>query len=48
MLLQLCSEDDSEHGKANGNGQTHVQVEQNCAGEGYEPHQLDGSINTGS
>lgn len=46
VYLQLCSEDDSEHGKADGDSQTQVQVEQDGAYECYQPHQLDGSINT--
>lgn len=46
VSLQLCSEDNGEHGKADGDGQTQVQVEQDGAGERYQPHQLDGSINT--
>lgn len=41
-LLHLCSEDDSEHGEADRNGQTQVQVEQDSADERYQPHQLDG------
>lgn len=45
-LLQLCSEDDSEHRKANGDGQTQVQVEQDGADECHEPHQLHGETLT--
>lgn len=44
----MRSEDDGEHGKADGDGQTQVQVEQDGADERYQPHHLDGSINIGS
>lgn len=48
VSLQLCSEDNGEHGKADSDGQTQVQVEQDGAGERYQPHQLDGSKNSQS
>lgn len=43
MQLHLCSEDESQHGKDNGDSQTQVQVEQDGACECYQPHQLQGS-----
>lgn len=36
-------EDDGEHGEADGHGQTQVQVEQDGAEEGDQPHQLGSS-----
>lgn len=41
--LQLRPEDDSEHGEADGHGQTQIQVQQEGAEEGDQPHQLGGS-----
>lgn len=38
--LQLCFEDEGEHGKADGQRQTQVQVEQDSAYKGYQPHEL--------
>lgn len=43
-LLHLCSEDDSEHREANGDGQAEIQVEQDGADERYQPHQLDEDV----
>lgn len=40
VLLQLCFEDDCEYGKANGDSQTHVQVEQDGANKCDQPHKL--------
>lgn len=48
VRLQLCPEDDSEHGEGDGNGQTQVQVEQDGAEVCHQPHQLGGSTNTQS
>lgn len=48
LRLQLCSEDDSEHGEGDGNGQAQVQVEQDGAEVCHQPHQLGGSTNTQS
>lgn len=36
-------EDDGEHGEADGHSQTQIQVQQEGAEEGDQPHQLGGS-----
>lgn len=41
--LQLSPEDDCKHGEADGHGQTQVQVQEDGAEEGDQPHQLEGS-----
>lgn len=41
--LQLRPEDDGEHGEADRHGQTQIQVQQEGAEEGDQPHQLGGS-----
>lgn len=39
-LLQLCPEDDGEHGEADGGGKTQVRVQQHGEDEGDHPDHL--------
>lgn len=43
MFLQLCFEDDCEHGKADGDSQTQVQIEEDGAYECDQPNKLRGN-----
>lgn len=41
VFLQLCPEDDSEHGEADGSSQSNVRVQQHGEDEGCHPNCLD-------